>query len=157
MQGDQLVGIVDAHHLVGEGPVEHCMTRDPVTARPDMPVEEAARIMVDHKVSALPVMEGGRLVGIITQTDLFRIGVDALGARQHGVRVTLLIPEMRGMVADLATAIANAGGVFITIVTMSTPDPNTELIAMKIRDLTQRQVEDILSDLSVDVMDIRTT
>jgi len=159
MEGDRLVGIVDAHHLVGEGqnPVKYCMVPHPVTTRPDMPIEEAARLMADHKVSALPVMEGGRLVGIITQTDLFRIGVDALGARQHGVRVTLRVPEMRGILADITHAITNAGGQFISLVTVTTPDPDTELLTMKIRDLSQRQVADILADLSVEVLDIRTT
>ncbi|MCW5857938.1 MAG: CBS domain-containing protein [Caldilineales bacterium] len=37
MEGEKLVGIVDAHHL-GEGPVKHCMVRNPATARPDMPI-----------------------------------------------------------------------------------------------------------------------
>lgn len=157
MEEDTLVGIVDAHHLLGEGLVKHCMVANPIVTRPDTPIEEAARVMADHKVSALPVMEEGRLVGMITQTDLFRIGVDAMGARQRGVRVTLRVPEMRGMLADLTNAITNAGGVFISLVTVSTPAPDTEMLMLKIRDMTQREVEDILSNLSVEVLDIRTT
>lgn len=157
MDGDTLVGIVDAHHLLGEGPVRHCMVRNPATARPDMPIEEAARLMADHKVSSLPVMEDSHMVGIITQTDLFRLAVEAMGARQRGVRVTLLVPEMRGMLADITNAVTNAGGLFISMVTVGTPDPDTEMVMMKIRDMAQREVEDILSDLSVEVMDIRTT
>ncbi len=157
MEGDTLVGIVDAHHLIGEGPVRHCMVRNPVTVRPDMPIEEAARVMADRKVSALPVLENGHLVGILTQTDLFHLGVMALGARQRGVRVTLLVPEMRGLLADVINAITNAGGMFVSLVTINTPDPDTEILTVKIRDLSQRQVEDILSDLSVEVEDIRTT
>ncbi len=157
MEGERLVGIVDAHHLMGEGPVRHCMVRDPVTVHPDMCIEEAARLMADNKVSALPVLEDGRLMGIITQTDLFRAAVDALGARQHGVRVTLRVPETIGMLADITNAITKAGGNFISLVTFTTPDPATELLVMKVRDLTQQDVEDILSDLSVEVLDIRTT
>ncbi|NOX62596.1 MAG: CBS domain-containing protein [Chloroflexi bacterium] len=156
MEGEQLVGIVDAHRLVGEGPVKHCMVRDPVTTHPDMCIEEAARVMADNKVSALPVLEDGRLVGIITQTDLFRAAVDALGARQRGVRVTLRVPETIGMLADITNAITKAGGNFISLVTFTTPDPTTELLVMKVRDLTQQDLEDILSDLSVEVLDIRT-
>lgn len=157
MDGDHLVGIVDAHHLIGEGPVAHCMIVDPVTIIPDMPIEEAARTMADHKVSALPVLTDGHLTGIVTQTDLFRIAVEAMGARRHGVRVTLLVPEMVGQIADLTNAITMAGGVFISLVTLSTPDPATEMLTLKVRDLSQRQVEDALSDLSVEVLDIRTT
>ncbi|MCW5857939.1 MAG: hypothetical protein KIS63_06605 [Caldilineales bacterium] len=94
--------------------------------------------MADNKVSSLPVMVDGHLAGIITQTDLFRLAVEAMGARQRGVRVTLLVPEMRGMLADLTNAITNAGGIFISMVTVGTPDPDTELVMMKIRDMTQR-------------------
>lgn len=157
MDGDTLVGIVDAHHLIGDGPVKHCMIRNPVTTRPDMAIEEAARLMADHKVSALPVMEDGKLAGIITQTDLFRLAVEAMGARQRGVRVTMLVPEMRGMLADITNAITNAGGIFVSLVTVATPNPDTELVTMKIRDMTQREVADLLSDLSVEMLDIRTT
>ena len=157
MEGDRLVGIVDAHHLIGVGPVSHCMIADPVTVSPDIPIEEAARTMADHKVSALPVLADGKLVGIVTQTDLFAIAVDAMGARRHGVRVTLLVPELVGLIADITNAITNAGGVFISLVTITTADPTTEILTLKVKDLTQQEVEDILSDLSVDVLDIRTT
>ena len=157
MEGDQLVGIIDAHHLVGEGPVRYCMVPNPVATGPDVPIEEAARLMADHKVSALPVLTDDNLIGIITQTDLFRVGVDAMGARQHGVRVSMRVPEMRGLLADVINAITKAGGNFISLVSVNTPDPTTELVTMKIGDLSQRQVADILSDLSVDVQDLRTT
>jgi len=48
------------------------MTRDPRTVRPDMPLREVVRLMLEHKFGGAPVMEGGRLVGIITETDILR-------------------------------------------------------------------------------------
>lgn len=157
MEGDRLVGIVNWHRLVGEGPVKYCMVKNPVTATPDTAIEEAARIMIDNKVSALPVLDGEDLVGIITMRDLFRLGVMALGARQHGVRITLLIPEMRGLLADVINALTNLGGYFVSLVTVPAPRGDGELVTMKVQDLTQRQVEDALDTLSVEVLDIRTT
>lgn len=157
MEGDKLVGLVNWHRLVGEGPVSLCMIKDPVTAPPDTPLEEASRIMIDNQVSALPVVEDGRLVGIITMRDLFAVGVLALGARDPGVRVTLIMPEMRGMLADVINAITTLGGFIVSLVNIPMPHGDGEMVTMKIQDLAQRQVEDALSDLSVEVIDIRTT
>lgn len=60
--------------------VEQVMTRDPVTVGPDAPIEEAARLMLDRRFGALPVVEGERLVGIISQGDLLKVLVRLLPA-----------------------------------------------------------------------------
>lgn len=53
-------------------PVANVMTRDPVTLTPDTSIAEAARLLVKYKIGGLPVLSGGRLVGIITTTDLLQ-------------------------------------------------------------------------------------
>ncbi|WP_287155144.1 CBS domain-containing protein [Candidatus Solincola tengchongensis] len=58
--------------------VRGIMTPDPITVTPDTPLEEAARLILDNKIGGLPVVEGGRLVGIITETDLIRTLVEML-------------------------------------------------------------------------------
>jgi CBS domain-containing protein len=57
--------------------LEEIMTRTVITIGPSSPVEEAARIMLREKISAVPVTEGGRLVGIVTETDVLRLFVRA--------------------------------------------------------------------------------
>jgi len=156
MEGDKLVGIVNWPRLIGEGPVKHCMIKNPVTAPPDTPLEEAARIMIDHRVSALLVTEGETLVGIITLRDLFKVGVLALGARDHGVRISLEMPDMRGMLADVINELALLGAHFVSLVNIPSPHGDGELVTIKVQDVTQQQVEDALSSLSVDIHDIRT-
>ena len=88
--------------------------------------------------------------------DLFTIGVTALGARNAGVRITLLMPEMRGMLADVINALANLGAFFVSLVNIPAPSGDGELVTIKVQDVMQEQVEDTLSDLSVEVLDIRT-
>jgi len=156
LEGNKLVGIVNWHRLVGEGPVSQCMVKNPVSAPPDTPVEEAARLMIDNRISALPVVDDEKLVGIMTMRDLFTVGVTALGARDAGVRITLLMPEMRGMLADVINALANLGAFFVSLVNIPAPGDEGELVTIKVQDVTQGQVEDVLSDLSVEVLDIRT-
>lgn len=58
--------------------VKEVMTWGTITTRPDADIREAARIMRDQKISALPVVEGGRVVGILTGTDVFRAFVEIL-------------------------------------------------------------------------------
>ncbi len=58
--------------------VRGIMTANPVTVTPDTPIEEAARLILQHKVGGLPVVEDDRLVGIITETDLIRTMIDLL-------------------------------------------------------------------------------
>ena len=79
-----LVGIVSEKDLLRADAldlVEAVMTRDVITVTEYAALEEAARIMADHRVSSLPVMRGSKLVGIITETDLFRVFLELLGAR----------------------------------------------------------------------------
>lgn len=66
--------------------VRDLMTIDPLTTTPDTPLKEAARIMVRHRVSGLPVMEGDRLVGIVTEGDFLRQEAD----RDQPYRLSLL-------------------------------------------------------------------
>ena len=56
--------------LMDHATVEACMTPDPITVTPHTPVVEAARLMRDHKIGGLPVVDGDQLVGIVTETDL---------------------------------------------------------------------------------------
>lgn len=62
--------------LVGT-PVREVMTWDPVTISPDQTIQDAAERMVEYQVSGLPVINGIELVGIITESDIFRFIVDS--------------------------------------------------------------------------------
>jgi CBS domain-containing protein len=67
------------------------MTRDPHTATPDMHIEDAAASLLRHKIGALPVVEAGEVIGIVTESDLFRALIQVIGGTE-GVRLTLLPP-----------------------------------------------------------------
>lgn len=65
------------HKVLGMLLVKDVMTCDPVTTTPDAPLAEAARIMLERKIGCLPVVEGGKLVGILTESDFVRLGLEA--------------------------------------------------------------------------------
>ncbi|MBX3049217.1 MAG: CBS domain-containing protein [Anaerolineales bacterium] len=66
------LSIFELNYLLARLTMQDIMTRDPLTVAPNTRLAEAAKLMLHHKVGGLPVMEGGSLVGIITETDIFR-------------------------------------------------------------------------------------
>src|SRR5512139_3448299 len=91
--------------LVEKIKVEDVMIKEFKTVQEDTPIETAARILVDNKISALPVLRGKELVGIISENDLFKIMLEMLGARHPGVRFSVLMPYRPGEIAKLTQAI----------------------------------------------------
>jgi len=78
--------------LLERATVAGCMTRDPITITPDATVLAAARLMLDHKIGGLPVVAAGRVVGVITESDLFRLLLtDASGAERAENRWAVLV------------------------------------------------------------------
>ncbi len=71
--GATALSVYEVNYMLDNLTAKEFMTADPITASPDTTIAEAARLMVVHKFGGLPVMEAGKLVGIITETDLCRL------------------------------------------------------------------------------------
>ncbi|MBN1639802.1 MAG: CBS domain-containing protein [Anaerolineae bacterium] len=149
------LSIHEINYLLSKLTVEKVMTAKPITVQDDTPIEEAARIMVDHRIGGLPVMRGETLVGIITETDLFKTFLELFAARQEGLRLTLLVPEQRGQLAAITGAITELGGDILSLGTFLGDDPTNRLLTIKITDLPQHALMDKLSALGVRVIDSR--
>jgi acetoin utilization protein AcuB len=104
------LSVLETQYVLSKVKVEKVMIRDVTTITEDVAVEEAARIMVDHKIGCLPVLREGTLVGIITDIDLLATTMEMLGARRPGLRLSVMVPNRVGEIARLATAIAEIGG-----------------------------------------------
>lgn len=104
------LSVWEVDYLLEKITVEKVMTREVITVTEDMPVEEAGRTMSDNKISGLPVMRDGELVGIITESDLFHVLLELFGARTSGVRVMAKIPYQAGVLSKITSAIASVGG-----------------------------------------------
>jgi acetoin utilization protein AcuB len=103
--------------------VREVMKRHVVTVSPDYPFEEAARLMVEHKIGSLPVVEEGRLVGILTDTDVFQQLVAILGGGSQTVRLTIQLDNQPGQLAALAERIASVGGNILSIASFPAETP----------------------------------
>ncbi|MBK7219709.1 MAG: CBS domain-containing protein [Candidatus Promineofilum sp.] len=143
--------------LLGKLKVEKVMTRDVITVSEDTPLEEAARIMADSKIGGLPVMRGGELVGIITETDLFKSLLELLGGRRPGVRIAVAVPAVKGELSKITTAIFEAGGNIVGIgmkgILGSYGD--TAEVVLKVQDVSQDKLVEVLRPVANEIMDVR--
>jgi acetoin utilization protein AcuB len=170
----KLVGIITEHDLMKASPsdattlakyeidammskltVERFMVRNVITVDDDCPVEEAARLMVDHKISGLPVMRAGRLVGIITETNLFKMFLEMLGAREPGLRVTVSMVKDPGQLAKLAKAIFDIGGNIVSMSTFMGESSEAGEVTFKVDGTQQEVLVKALQPMVKEVIDIR--
>jgi acetoin utilization protein AcuB len=101
------VTVEDTHGTPVTTPVTaaEIMSRHVPTTTPETPIEEAAALMRDEKVGVLPVLRDQRLIGLITESDVFRAFVGLLTSPQGGVRITFDISQgedVFGMIAQVA-------------------------------------------------------
>jgi acetoin utilization protein AcuB len=129
VQGGKLIGIVtekelqqvspskatslsvfELNYLLEKTTIKDAMSKDPITVQDDDLIEKAALLMRSNKVGALPVLHGDQLVGIITESDIFDVFIDAMGFRDPGVRLDLQLGENSGDIAAVIQTVSQAGG-----------------------------------------------
>jgi acetoin utilization protein AcuB len=136
--------------------VDKVMTKEVVTVTADDIVENAARIMVDRDIGCLPVVDkAGIPIGIITESDLFRIFIDLFGSRERGLRATLRVPEEPGEVEKLARDIAEHGGNIISFGTLPGDGPTNAVCIIKVSGMSRELFLSSVEKHILDVMDIR--
>lgn len=150
------LSVWELNYLVSKITIQDVMTKKVLTVQEDTPIEEAARIMADNKIGGLPVMRDREIIGMITETDLFKIFLELMGARESGVRVTALIQEQKGQLAKIAEAISNAGGNFLAFGVFTGDSPSNRLLTFKVDQLDETQVRTILEPFIIKWVDIRT-
>ncbi len=151
------LSVYELNYLISRITVESLMTRDVVTVSEDTSLEEAARIMADNNIGGLPVMRNDTLVGMITESDLFKVFLELLGAREWGTRVTLRVPDQRGMLAKVAAAITARGADIVALGTFWGDDPTNRELVIKIQGITHEEIEEIADQLEAEIVDIRDT
>ncbi len=149
------LSVWEINFLLAKMQVRDAMTRKVIVVEEDCPLEEAALVMAEHKIGCLPVVRQDRLVGIITETDLFNIFVEQLGARSTGVRLTLVVRDVRGELARLTGRIAELGGNIIRLTTLPAQEPDKQLVTVKVEDVDRQSLVDGLAEINVEILDAR--
>jgi acetoin utilization protein AcuB len=145
IQDGKLVGMVTKSDLLGAGAkphvsgvtrIAHVMTPKPITIQGEATLESAAQLMLSKKISGVPVMDGDMVVGIITESDLFRALCGMLGIGEKGARLQMtvrddadLLQNIRGRLNGLAVR---------SLVTVHDPSRNAWDVVMRVRGRTAK-------------------
>jgi acetoin utilization protein AcuB len=151
------LSIWEMNYLLSKVTVKRVMTKKVVTVDVDTPIEEAARVMADNKIGGMPVLNNGRVSGVITETDLFKIFFELMGARQKATRVTATVDDKKGVLSRITKAIAAHGGNFISFGIFSGPDTNTKVVTFKVEGITKEEIKKALKDVVQKFWDIRVS
>ncbi len=112
---------LEAHELlyiIANIKIDEIMTRDPITVSHDHTVEEAAEILLKNKISGAPVVgAAGELMGIITQTDIFRVLISLTGVGKRGIQFAFKLADRPGSIKEVADIIRSYGGRMTSILT----------------------------------------
>ena len=105
-------------YLLTKVKVKDIMTKDPITVPPDYTVEETAQVLLESKISGAPVAdESGKVVGIITQSDLFRVLMSLTGIENGGIQFGLQVEDRAGSIKEVADFVRIYGGRMVSILT----------------------------------------
>jgi acetoin utilization protein AcuB len=151
------LSVWEVDYLLEKITVEKVMTRDVITVTEDTAVEEAGRIMAANKVSGLPVLRDGELVGIITETHLFNLLLELFGARESGVRVIFTIPEIKGTFAKITAAVSALGGTFVAFGEAGRSAPGERTVTVKVQDVGREELLEAIRPLVLTIEDVRET
>ena len=150
--------VYEMTRLLSRLSVSKVMTKEVLTCGTSDLVEDAARLMVDNDIGCLPVVDDERYpVGIVTESDVFRLFIDLFGTREKGLRATIRVPEETGELAKLGSDIASHGGNIVSIGTWPGDRPTNAVVILKVNGMKRDDFVRAIEQHIEEVIDIRET
>lgn len=150
------LSVWELNYLMSKVSVDEIMTTDVVTVDVDTPLEEAARILAENKLGGLPVLREGKLAGIVTETDLFKVFLELFGAHEPGIRMTVLVPNQPGELSKLTSAIYKAGGNILALGTSRGEDTTTAELTLKVEGVAEADLKGAIETHVEKIVDVRS-
>ncbi len=143
--------------LLSKLKVKQIMKKDVVHVHPNTPIEEAAKIMADKKIGSLLVMEEEKLVGIITETDIFKVFINMLGAREKGFRYVFKVQNVPGILARILNLMHQCGADVIAVSTCEKSEEEYSVVVKVKPSLNRESFERKLLEgiPNVSIIDVR--
>jgi acetoin utilization protein AcuB len=150
------LSVWEVHYLLSRLQVRGIMTTDVITTTPDSPLEDAAYLMATNKIGGMPVVDADRrVVGIITETDVFKTFVEMFAGGTSGLRLTLEVPERKGVLLGLCKAIFDLDGSIMSVGSFNGHLLGERGLVVKVRDVDKGQLLSTLETLGDQVVDAR--
>jgi len=155
------LSIWELNYLLARTKVADIMTKedDLITVTPDDPVEQVALLMRERKVGGLPVVEGHKLVGIITESDIFAVLLSVMGVRKGGSRITLALEDAPGKLAEVLDVVKRHDANVLSLVTCEDCRRGLEdaqgltVVVVRLENYDFRKIVKDLKDSGIRVLD----
>jgi acetoin utilization protein AcuB len=138
----------ELYYLLSELKVKDIMSRRVITIKPNDTVEKAAVIMLEHKVTGLPVIDGDDLVGVLSQGDVFRVLTSITGIYRGGTQFAFSLPDKPGTIKDVGDVIRRHGGRMVSILTSyDMCEEGTRNVYIRVADMAPDKLSALRQDL----------
>jgi acetoin utilization protein AcuB len=143
---------LEAHellYLIANIKVREIMTKKPITVPYNYTIEEAAEILLQAKISGMPVVDkDGTVVGMITQTDLFKVLISLTGVGKKGVQFAFLLEDRAGSIKEVADIIRSYGGRMASILSSYEKAPEGHrYVYIRMYDVDRAKMPQLKEDL----------
>lgn len=128
------LSVHELNYLLAKMKIKEIMKKNPITVSPDTTFEEAFKIGQEKKIGSFPVVENGKLVGIVTESDIVRFVTRALGIREEGARIT--IEGLGGKLGELNKIISIADQhqtAILSMISMQRPEKKDWMIVLRLK------------------------
>jgi acetoin utilization protein AcuB len=141
--------VFELNYLISTISIKNIMTKHPVFVRPDETVEFAALLMLENKISSLPVLNHkDALIGIITQTDIFKVLINIMGVYAGGIQIALSLEDRPGSIKEAADLIRSYGGRIVSVLsTHETAEQGRRNVYVRTKLLAEDKIRDLVRSL----------
>jgi len=134
------LSVFEVDYILSRTKLGQILQGEVVTVGPDLPIEEAARVMIDNRIGCLPIVEDDELVGIISDTDIFRVFVEGLGGGHPSLRITVVVPEEVGSLAHITSCVAALGSNIHSLGVFWGEQPKDRVVAFRLEGVDRETV-----------------
>lgn len=124
--------IREIYYLLDKVKVKQIMTRRPYTISSSAPIEEGALIMREKKIGCLPVVDEGKLVGILTESDILDAFIEAMGVSGPGYRLELALPNRPGMLFEVLKLMGDFDANIVSVATAAHDAPGKKVLILRL-------------------------
>jgi acetoin utilization protein AcuB len=150
------LSVHELHYLLGKLKVSAFMTprNKLITITRDTIIEKAVQLLHDHKIGCLPIVDGEKLLGVITETDVLDLFIDLFGVKTPGTRITLALQDAPGILHDVLEVVKRHNVNLISVVTPSYTVDGKRIVAIRIQTLDYDKIVEELKTSGYEVLSI---
>jgi acetoin utilization protein AcuB len=149
------LSVYELNYLLSKMTVREVMAKDPITVSPDLPVEEAIWLGTEKGIGGFPVLEDGKLVGIVTESDMTAVLSEVLGVRGEGQRITVGgLGDRLGELRDIIAVLDEHKTPLLSIITVPKKDKKDWLVVIRIKSTDTKKITGALIEKGFQVTDV---